>query len=78
MPDYAWEVIRRSALYICSLIKPDLSTPMIGDADRDDLTTRRADTSIYEGMNLSFFLQGKTVFIYFSAGRSVYFNFLTL
>ena len=55
VPDYAWEVIRRSALYICSLIKPDLSTQMIGDADRDDLTTRRADTSIYEGMNLSFF-----------------------
>ena len=55
VPDYAWEVIRRSAKYICSLIKPDLSTPMIGDADRDDLTTRRADTSVYEGMNLSFF-----------------------
>lgn len=55
VPDYAWEVIRRSAKYICSLFKPDLSTPMIGDADRDDLTTRRADTSIYEGMNLSFF-----------------------
>lgn len=55
VPDYAWEVVRRSALYICSLIKPDLSTPMIGDADRDDLTTRRADTSVYEGMNLSFF-----------------------
>lgn len=57
VPDYAWECIRRSALYICSLFKPDLSTPMIGDADRDDLTTRRADTSIYEGMNLSFFPQ---------------------
>mgnify|MGYP004511462137 FL=1 len=55
VPDYAWECIRRSALYIISLIKPDLSTPMIGDADRDDLTTRRSDTSIYEGMNLSFF-----------------------
>ena len=55
VPDYAWEVIRRSAKYICSLVKPDFSTPMIGDADRDDLTTRRADTSIYEGMNLSFF-----------------------
>ena len=35
-------------------IKPDVSTPMIGDADRDALITRRADTSIYEGMNLSF------------------------
>ena len=55
VPDYAWEVIRRSAKYVCSLFKPDLSTPMIGDADRDDLTTRRADTSLYEGMNLSFF-----------------------
>ena len=37
-----------------SLVKPDLSTPMIGDADRDDLTTRRCDTSLYEGMNLTF------------------------
>ncbi|MGN1164605.1 MAG: alginate lyase family protein [Candidatus Ornithospirochaeta sp.] len=55
VPDYAWEVIRRSALYVASLVKPDFSTPMIGDADRDDLTTRRADTSVYEGMNLSFF-----------------------
>ena len=55
VPDYAWEVIRRSALYVASLIKPDFSTPMIGDADRDDLTTRKADTSVYEGMNLSFF-----------------------
>ena len=55
VPDYGWEVIRRSALYICSLIKPDFSTPMIGDADRNDLKTRKADTSVYEGMNLSFF-----------------------
>ena len=37
------------------LVKPDLSTPMIGDADREDLTTSRADSSAYEGMNLSFF-----------------------
>lgn len=52
---YAREIIARAARYVLSLIKPDLSTPMIGDADRDDLTTDRADTSIYEGMNLSFF-----------------------
>ncbi len=58
VPDYAWETIRRSALYVASLIKPDWSTPMIGDADRTDLTTRRADTSLYEGMNLSFFPGG--------------------
>ena len=55
VPDYGWEVIRRSALYICSLFKPNLTTPMIGDADRDSLVDRKADTSIYEGMNLSFF-----------------------
>ena len=58
VPDYAWEIIRRSALYIVSLVKPDWSTPMIGDADRTDLTSRRADTSLYEGMNLSFFPEG--------------------
>ncbi len=58
VPDYAWETIRRSARYIVSLIKPDWSTPMIGDADRTDLTTRKADTSLYEGMNLSFFPDG--------------------
>ncbi len=58
VPDYAWEIIKRSAEYIYSLIKPDWSTPMIGDADRTDLTTRRADTSLYEGMNLSFFPTG--------------------
>lgn len=55
VPDYGWEVIRRSALYILSLFKPNLTTPMIGDADRDSLVDRKADTSIYEGMNLSFF-----------------------
>lgn len=55
VPPYAQEILTRSAKYVYSLIKPDLSTPMIGDADRDDLTTRKADTSIYEGMNLSFF-----------------------
>ena len=45
---------KKSAQFIMSLVKPDLSTPMIGDADRDDLTTRRCDTSLYEGMNLTF------------------------
>ena len=37
-----------------SIVKPDLTTPMIGDADCEDLKTRRTDTSLYEGMNLSF------------------------
>jgi len=54
-PPYGKEIITRAARYVTSLLKPDLSTPMIGDADRDDLTTRKADESIYEGMNLSFF-----------------------
>jgi len=54
VPPYALSVFERAAEYVMYLVKPDLSTPMIGDADRDDLTTRRSDTSIYEGMNLSF------------------------
>ncbi len=55
VPSYAEDLLVRGARYVMSLIKPDFSTPMIGDADRDDLCPRRADTSIYEGMNLSFF-----------------------
>ena len=55
VPDYAMDILARSARYVFSLVKPDISTPMIGDADRDDLTARMADTSVYEGMNLSFF-----------------------
>ncbi len=55
VPDYAMKTLERAAYYVLSLVKPDLSTPMIGDADRDDFTTERADTSVYEGMNLSFF-----------------------
>lgn len=54
VPPYALSVFERAAEFVMYLVKPDLSTPMIGDADRDDLTTRRSDTSIYEGMNLSF------------------------
>lgn len=54
VPPYALSIFERAADFVMYHIKPDLSTPMIGDADRDDLTTRRADTSIYEGMNLSF------------------------
>lgn len=85
VPPYAEELLTRAAEYVMSLIKPDLSTPMIGDADRDDLVTRRADTSIYEGMNLSFFpedlnelrayykwmyeITGKEEFLYFATLR---------
>ncbi len=54
VPPYALPIFEKAAEFLMYHIKPDLSTPMIGDADRDDLTTRRADTSIYEGMNLSF------------------------
>lgn len=54
VPPYMEPTLEKSAQFIMSLVKPDLSTPMIGDADRDDLTTRRCDTSLYEGMNLTF------------------------
>lgn len=51
---YALPTLEKSARFLLSLVKPDFSTPMIGDADRDDLLGRRCDTSLYEGMNLTF------------------------
>lgn len=54
VPPYMEPTLEKAARFLMSLVKPDLSTPMIGDADRDDLTTRRCDTSLYEGMNLTF------------------------
>ena len=51
---YAMPTLEKSARFLLSLVKPDFSTPMIGDADRNDLLTRRCDTSLYEGMNLTF------------------------
>ena len=55
IPPYAMTVLERSADFIYRIVKPDFTTPMLGDADRENLLTRRSDTSIYEGMNLSFF-----------------------
>ncbi|MBR0408144.1 MAG: alginate lyase family protein [Clostridia bacterium] len=52
-PPYAKDTISRACEFILRQLKPDFSTPMIGDADRDDLLARRSDTSLYEGMNLS-------------------------
>lgn len=51
---YAVPTLEKAARFLLSLVKPDFSTPMIGDADRDDLLDRRCDTSLYEGMNLTF------------------------
>ncbi len=86
VPEYVQPVIEKAASFVMSLVKPDFSTPMIGDADRNDLLTRRSDTSVYEGMNLSFdpldlnemrawFRQlaertGREDFRYFATGRS--------
>ena len=53
VPPYARDTITRACEFILRQLKPDFSTPMIGDADRDDLLARRSDTSLYEGMNLS-------------------------
>lgn len=50
-PPYMLPILERAADFIAKLIKPDLSTPMIGDADRNSLLTLRSDTSVYEGMN---------------------------
>ena len=54
VPPYAMPILVKSLEFIAALVKPDFSTPMIGDADREDLTARKSDTSLFEGMNLSF------------------------
>lgn len=85
VPPYALPTLEKSAEFIMRLVKPDFSTPMIGDADRDDLLARRSDTSVYEGMNLSFDpvdlnemrayfrtmseITGREDFRYFASGR---------
>jgi hypothetical protein len=86
VPPYGFPILEKAAEFIMKLVKPDFSTPMIGDADRNDLTARRSDTSPYEGMNLSFYpedlnemrayfrnmysLTGREDFLYFASGRS--------
>lgn len=85
VPDYCWPILVSAADYVAKLVKPDLSTPMIGDADREDFSTSRADKSPFEGMNLSFWPQdlneirayflfmakmtGRKDFLYFATGR---------
>lgn len=85
VPPYGLPTLEKAAEFIMKLVKPDFSTPMIGDADRDDLLTRRSDTSLYEGMNLSFDpvdlnemrayfrtmyeITGREDFLYFATGR---------
>ena len=54
IPPYAADIFNRGTEFLLYLIKPDFSTPMIGDADREDLLARKSDPSVYEGMNLSF------------------------
>ena len=51
VPRYMLPILEGSAEYLMMLVKPDFTTPMLGDADRNDLTTRIADVSVYEGMN---------------------------
>ena len=85
VPPYAFPTLEKGAEFLMKLVKPDFSTPMIGDADRNDLLARRSDTSVYEGMNLSFDpydlnemraffrtmyeLTGREDFLYFATGR---------
>ncbi len=82
---YALPTLEKAAQFLLSLVKPDFSTPMIGDADRVDLLDRRCDTSLYEGMNLTFNpcdlneirayfqimyeLTGRDDFLYLATGR---------
>ncbi len=85
VPPYGLPTLEKAAEFLMKLVKPDFSTPMIGDADRCDLLDRRCDTSLYEGMNLTFDpvdlnemtayfrtmyeLTGREDFLYFATGR---------
>lgn len=85
VPPYGLPTLEKAAEFIMKLVKPDFSTPMIGDADRDDLLSRYSDTSLYEGMNLTFDpvdlnemrayfrtmyeITGREDFLYFASGR---------
>lgn len=53
VPPYMLPILERTAEYLMLLVKPDLTLPMIGDADRNALADRRADPALYEGMNLT-------------------------
>jgi hypothetical protein len=53
IPPYVLPVLERSAEHLMRLAKPDMSLPMIGDADRVSFVDRKADRSPYEGMNLT-------------------------
>lgn len=86
VPPYMLPVLENGAEFLMRLVKPDFTIPMIGDADRVSLTSRVADTSPYEGMNLTtdpidlnevraFFrvmakLTGRDDFLYFATGRT--------
>ncbi len=85
VPPYMLPILEKSAEFLMLLVKPDLTLPMIGDADRDALLDRRSDPSLYEGMNLTtdprdmnelraFFrtmaeLTGRQDFLYFATCR---------
>lgn len=85
VPPYGLPTLEKAAEFLMKLVKPDFSTPMIGDADRDDLLGRTCDTSLYEGMNLTFDpidlnemrayfrvmyeITGREDFLYFATGR---------
>jgi hypothetical protein len=85
VPPYMLPIIIRGTEYLMKLVKPDFSLPMFGDADRNSLIDRKADRSLYEGMNLTtdpkdlnevraFFrtmaeLTGREDFLYFATGR---------
>lgn len=85
VPPYMLPILESSAVFLMQLVKPDFTLPMIGDADRVSLLSRRADGSPYEGMNLTtdpadlnelraFFatmgaLTGREDFAYLASGR---------
>ena len=86
VPPYMLPILERATEFLMRLVKPNFTLPMIGDADRISLLSRKADESVFEGMNLTtdpvdlnelraFFhtmaeLTGRDDFTYFASGRS--------
>ncbi|MBQ5961061.1 MAG: alginate lyase family protein [Firmicutes bacterium] len=57
VPDYALPILENAAAFLMAVTKPDFTTQMTGDADRNNLLAIRSDEALYEGMNLSFWPQ---------------------
>ena len=50
-PPYMLPILEKAGEFLMKLIKPNFTTPMLGDADWNNLLLPISDKSLYEGMN---------------------------